>query len=60
MSDMVGNPEDRFSRVAAQVVSDNHDALKLLSLNYRAVTHSRIDSRIYGVSRYERYVTRTS
>ena len=27
---------------------------------YRAVTHSRIDSRIYGVSRYERYVTRTS
>ena len=30
------------------------------ALIYRAVTHSRIDSRIYGVSRYERYVTRTS
>ena len=27
---------------------------------YSAVTLSRIDSRIYGVSRYERYVTRTS
>ena len=24
MSDLVGNPEDRFSRVAAQIIVDSH------------------------------------
>ena len=32
----------------------------VISVTNTAVTLLRIDSRIYGVSRYERYVTRTS
>ena len=38
----------------------NRHKLCTISVRYTPVTLSRIDSRIYGISRYERYVTRTS
>ena len=45
----------RTSDIVDEIIHVN-----IIKLINRAVTHSRIDSRIYGVSRYERYVTRTS